>query len=544
MVARARQPAKTWVSDYPAIIARWHPHKNGIVRPSEVRRGSHRVLWLFCDKGSDHLWSITATAATRTVQRSGTLRCPFCARTRVAPSNSLARTHPAIARQWHPTRNGALTPNAVTAGADRKVVWLCSRCAGHVWTANLRSRTVQGHGCPFCVGQRAAAANSLGAVAPEIASEWHPTKNGRLSPGEVVPGSHKAVWWRCTTRPTHVWRATVAARARRAAPCPYCAKGRWKLRKVDPLRQTHTLATRFPKIASQWHPTKNGALRPRDVTIGSSRMVWWKCDRGPDHEWRTTPGTRTRGIGCPCCGGRQLSVTNNLSVVAPLIAKQWHPTRNGRFAPSNVVAGSSLRAWWRCEEGHEWQTTVRNRTRRGTTCGECYRLAVRSVTPNALADVAPRVASELHPSKNGKLNAAKLRSGARAVVWWRCSRDPRHQWQATVFSRTRWGAGCPYCDRMTGKGLPFGKTARGTSSAARNALSAVAPRVAHELHSRKNVGITAASLRAGSRLVVWWRCARNGRHQWQASVRSRTRAAAGCPYCEAKTAARVGRSHA
>jgi hypothetical protein len=32
-----------------------------------------------------------------------------------------------------------------------------------------------------------------------------------------------------------------------------------------------------PAVARQWHPTKNGALRPRDVVAGSHRVVWWKC---------------------------------------------------------------------------------------------------------------------------------------------------------------------------------------------------------------------------------------------------------------------------
>jgi hypothetical protein len=174
-------------------------------------------------------------------------------------------------------------------------------------------------------------------------------------------------------------------------------------------------------------------------------MVWWKCDRGPDHEWRTTPGTRTRGIGCPCCGGRQLSVTNSLAAIAPAIADEWHPTRNGRLDPDHVVAGSAARAWWRCERGHERQTRIRSRTARGTTCRECYLLATRRVLRTSLAKVAPRVARELHPTKNGELTASTLRAGSRALVWWRCARNSRHQWQATVRSRTRAAAECPYC---------------------------------------------------------------------------------------------------
>ena len=30
-----------------------------------------------------------------------------------------------------------------------------------------------------------------------------------------------------------------------------------------------------PDLAKQWHPTKNGDLKPMDVTYGSKKKVWW-----------------------------------------------------------------------------------------------------------------------------------------------------------------------------------------------------------------------------------------------------------------------------
>ncbi|WP_242970634.1 zinc-ribbon domain-containing protein [Butyricicoccus pullicaecorum] len=43
------------------------------------------------------------------------------------------------------------------------------------------------------------------------------------------------------------------------------------------------LATEFPEIAAQWHPTKNGTCTAYDVTSGSRRKIWWICDKG--HAW-------------------------------------------------------------------------------------------------------------------------------------------------------------------------------------------------------------------------------------------------------------------
>jgi len=59
----------------------------------------------------------------------------------------------------------------------------------------------------------------------------------------------------------------------------------------EPLSITH------PELAAEWHPTKNGELSPEKVVGRSAEKVWWKCQKGPDHEWQAnlvkTKGTRT-----------------------------------------------------------------------------------------------------------------------------------------------------------------------------------------------------------------------------------------------------------
>ena len=52
------------------------------------------------------------------------------------------------------------------------------------------------------------------------------------------------------------------------------------------------LATRFPALAAEWDPSKNGDLTPRQVTAGST------CG----HEWPAVVANRTlNGSGCPGC---------------------------------------------------------------------------------------------------------------------------------------------------------------------------------------------------------------------------------------------------
>ena len=79
--------------------------------------------------------------------------CPYCAGRKVLPGfNDLATLAPDVARQWHPSLNGALTPQMVTAGSHRKAWWECQ--VGHVWQAVIYSRTgPKKCGCPICAGR-------------------------------------------------------------------------------------------------------------------------------------------------------------------------------------------------------------------------------------------------------------------------------------------------------------------------------------------------------------------------------------------------------
>jgi hypothetical protein len=64
--------------------------------------------------------------------------------------------------------------------------------------------------------------NNLEAAFPELAKQWHPTKNGDLSPSEVYKGSHKRVWWKCPEADDHEWDQLVTVRARQESGCPFC----------------------------------------------------------------------------------------------------------------------------------------------------------------------------------------------------------------------------------------------------------------------------------------------------------------------------------
>ena len=61
--------------------------------------------------------------------------------------------------------------------------------------------------------------NCFGIKFPQIAEEWHKTKNYNLTPLDVCCYSDKKVWWICSNN--HEWLASINSR-RKAVGCPHC----------------------------------------------------------------------------------------------------------------------------------------------------------------------------------------------------------------------------------------------------------------------------------------------------------------------------------
>jgi hypothetical protein len=493
---------------FPKLAREWHPSKNGEMTPRDVTAGSGRAVWWRCRQG--HEWK--TSVAHRTSNGSG---CPACSGRVTTKARSLARTHPALAKHWHPTKNGALAPSEVSAGSAKEIWWRCRK--GHEWQKAVYAQILLKTACPFCSGRRASATNSLEARVPEVAKEWHPTKNGSLSPADVTFASGRQVFWRCSKNPKHEWRTSVSHRTRNGSGCPYCAHQRTA--PETSLKRTH------PKLAKQWHPTKNGELTPMDVLSGSLLVVWWKCPKGPDHEWKAPVRSRTRlgtASRCPFCARYEVSVTNTLAKLHPEIARQWHPTKNGKLNPRKVVATSSKKVWWKCPNGpdHEWRAKVSVRSTRGHGCPFCSGHRV-SMT-NSLAELFPAVAEEWHPTKNGELGPSDVVAGSHRAVWWKCPKGPDHEWKTPPSRRTRAGTGCPCC--------------AGQKVSVTNSLETLAPDIARQWHPTKNGDLSPRDLYAGSTRTVWWKCEKGPDHEWQAQPRNRVFARARCPYCAGRLA--------
>lgn len=377
--------------------------------------------------------------------------------------------------------------------------YVCVR--GHRYVSEGRRLLACGGslGCGYCSRRKAAPETSLAATHRELAAEWQPSMNGDIGPEHVLPGSGRKRYWLCQAG--HTYSATPADRTTRVSGCGYCAN-----KTVGP---NNSLRTTHPAIASELDDELNGGWTADNVVAGSQRPLMWRCDRG--HSYRTTPQSRTSGTNCLVCTHQVPHPSTCLSTTHPHIAQMWHESLNAELTPFDVLAGSSRKVWWRCENGCAYLGTIVARVK-GMRCRYCSN---RAVTPaNSMRATHPQWASELDPEKNGLLTPDSIVTGTRKRLWWRC--EKRHVWSVTGASRLSNNSGCPYCgNKRVWPGF--------------NDMATTQPDLAEQFDLELNGTLTTGDVVAGTSRRLWWVCD-NG-HRWRTSGYNRATHGSGCPTC-------------
>jgi very-short-patch-repair endonuclease len=289
----------------PLLTKQWHPTKNGDLKPNIVTYGMRKKVWWLCENTCSHGCLHEWEEQIRIRQKNG---CPFCAKHRLCIHDSIVFTHPEVAKQFHPTKNGDLQISSLTSGTLKKVWWLCEntncieKCL-HEWKASVGSRCFlnKGCGCPYCSENglhKVCIHNSIVYTHPNVAKEWHPIKNGDKLPSMFSYGCKLKFWWRCPNTCekgcVHDFESKVLHRTKKGLGCPYCCEATRKVCEHSSLEYFH------PEIAKEWHPTKNGEIKPENISKGSCKKYWWICKKG--HEYEALLSNRTSVFqGCPIC---------------------------------------------------------------------------------------------------------------------------------------------------------------------------------------------------------------------------------------------------
>lgn len=204
---------------------------------------------------------------------------------------------------------------------------------------------------------------------PKVVKEWHPKKNHPLLPKHFSASSSEKIWWQCKKK--HEWKASIDNRTKidkrkvkqTGTGCPFCSNQK--------IGKDNNLGVLKPLISKEWHPNKNKKLTPHDFATASNKVVWWMCKK-KGHEWQAQINSRSgRGTGCPYCAGQKTDKDNNLASLKPLLAKEWHTTKNTPLTIYDVTPNSKFKVWWQCKKKHEWQSFIQNRTRGFGKCPIC-----------------------------------------------------------------------------------------------------------------------------------------------------------------------------
>lgn len=441
---------------FPEIAAEWHPTLNPNKNINDYVKGSAEKITWKC-KTCHHVW--TATIRSRTKHGAG---CPECAKktrretrrkTNLATRKPLS--DPLLLSEWDYEKN-ANPPHAYLPGSNEKVWWICSKCR-HSWEALISNRALSKRGCPCCANHTLVPSkNDLASTHPELAKEWHSTKNGHLTPSDVFAGSAQKVWWECPLG--HSYQATLLHRSH-GTNCPICNAGRqtsfaeqaffFYIKQIYPDAQNRAtgildhrmeLDIFIPSIRLAieydgvfWHNSKDANKRTCDANKYAqcksrnihliriqeeanvpakdiadevwhiedldnfdqlSRLIQLLLDKldprsnfwsryknqihSPIHVDVRRDEFKIRKYQHPLKKG-------SLAETFPQLMEEWHPTKNGELTPKMVLPGSTQKIWWLCPIcKNEWETTIYHRTHSKTGCPACYQAHIKENHPNAI----------------------------------------------------------------------------------------------------------------------------------------------------------------
>ena len=408
---------------------------------------------------------------------------------------------------------------------------------------------------------------------PQLMTEWDWKKNNELGldPNVLTCGSDKKAFWKCINCGFE-WKSAIGSRSR-GHGCHACAdkqriisNGKYRLEKSG------SLADNNPTIAAEWHPTKNGTLRPTDVTSGSAKAVWWQCKKG--HEWFTAINNRSRGTGCPICNSEKQTSFPEQAVFFYLkayFAVQNRARINGKeldiYLPEQKVGieydgiyyHTSQKAIIREKEKDDvfrslgirlirikesssnrldndiilfryddsysqlsWaiesllkllETRIHYPICLSNDRQQIYEQYIVAVKADSISTLRPDLAQEWNFEKNDSLTPEYFSMSSHKKVYWIC--DKGHEWQATIRNRVS-GNNCPVCSNkriMTGY----------------NDVATINPQIIEDWDYNRNPNLNPKTLAPNVNVIANWKCHICGR-EWKATVNNRSQGH-GCPTC-------------
>lgn len=400
---------------HPYLLSKWDYQKNTDIDPTQIMAGTRRKIYWIGECG--HRW--TSSALNMAYRGDG---CPVCSGRYLESGVNDFETwckennRQDLLDEWDFAKN-ELKPNECHPHVKKKVWWICMK--GHSFFQSIGSRTGSNIGCPKCSSERQTSF-------PEYAILYYLNEKGIYAEhsykklgyeldifipekkiGIEFDGSH---WHknkieqdlrknkRCQEDGIKLYRLRIDIPSLNDTSIDYCCTERKKEEAIQIMLQNiigesfdinfnrdnnrinqlrvfqekeNSVSIKFPEIAIEWHPIKNGKLTPDMFSYGSGQKVWWlgKCG----HEWQASlQGRCSHNEGCPFCSNRRvLQGFNDLASKCPDLLAEWDYAKND-IKPSEVLFSSSKKVWWVCAVcKNTWQTSIDLRTISKSGCPKC-----------------------------------------------------------------------------------------------------------------------------------------------------------------------------
>lgn len=490
---------------FPDIAREWDYDKNGNLLPSDVTAFSMKAVNWICKQGH----SYSSTIARRTAQGQG---CPYCAGKRVLVGfNDLGTKFPEIAGEWDLEKNAPLLPNSITYGSSKKVWWKCHTC-GYEWIASVGTRT-SGEGCKVCGNKRGAEkrskqiiekGSSISEKTPWLLKEWDYEKN-KISPDHMPFKSDKRCWWICEKG--HSYDLRVADKTG-GQGCPYCAGKRV-------LKGFNDLESHDPDLMVEWD-YENNTIKPSEITYGSKKKVFWKCQNCQQSYLLSVQEKRTRkNKYCASCR-REIGSSIPEQAVFYYVKKAFPDAING-YRNNEILGSMELDIYIPSiktgieYDGQAWhgnQKRDKEKTTRLVQAG-IQLIRMRESGTSTIGDGSQVITVQ---RERNEVDYTFLQEPIELLLSYLSGKYSIQKPRVLIDQDI---------NEITVGFLRLQKE---------NSLAECYPDVAKEIHPTKNQGLNPKYISCRSGQTLWWQCSVCG-HEWKSRVIDRTTKDYGCKVC-------------
>lgn len=269
----------------------------------------------------------------------------------------------AIISEWDFKSNDllGLDPHKLTIGSNKKAWWICKKC-GNKWFAKIENRALLGRGCPECAKRLQTSSQEMKIYYyikkyfPSAISRYSNLDIGITEIDVYMPELHIGIEY-----DGGKWHQDINKDKNKDNLCEL--NGLSLIRVREPKCPIYDSSCKCIRLKNRSLSSLRDAIFEIFQYIGMQNI---------DIDFARDMNEINELISC-------IDVSNSLSKIFPQIAKEWHPTKNGKLTPENVYAHSSYKVWWKCDQcGYEYLATVDSRTG-GKHCGcpECKREKIR-----------------------------------------------------------------------------------------------------------------------------------------------------------------------